>query len=120
MARRGQGPLSFWRMMGVVCPKNWIVLVLYFSSVSAILSSKELAITVSFSNCVVCVCVCNVAERDRAREGGVEREGEWEREWERERCIGIPFNLSISYEVKEVCKDYFTEKSRNREQKRKF
>lgn len=32
MARRGQGPLSFWRTIGVVRPKNWMSLVLWTHS----------------------------------------------------------------------------------------
>lgn len=32
IARSGQGPLSFWRTIGVVRPRNWIALVLWMQS----------------------------------------------------------------------------------------
>lgn len=34
IARSGHGPLSFWRTIGVVRPRNWIVLVLWTQSLT--------------------------------------------------------------------------------------
>lgn len=63
MANRGQGPFSFWRMIGVFRPRNWIDFVLYVTSS---------VVSLSTSCCIASwlLCVSSLGES----EGGGEDE----------------------------------------------